>query len=95
MLDAEAGFGCITRMKVKIPAFLLLFVAALVLSGCMSTVDGGKRAGVGVMMKDTIEEKIVTLHRQKRELAEGLLSGGDAGTRLSIDEWMKMLKEDN
>ena len=44
-------------MKVKIPAFLSLLVAAIALSGCMSTVDGGKRAGIGPGMKNTVEAR--------------------------------------
>ncbi|MDF1754213.1 MAG: DEAD/DEAH box helicase [Verrucomicrobiales bacterium] len=44
--------------------------------------------------KDTIEEKIVALHHQKRELAESLLSGTDvADTKLSPEELMKLLKD--
>ena len=47
-----------------------------------------------LITKDTIEEKIVELHHQKRELAESLLSDADvADAKLSPEELMKLLRE--
>ena len=40
----------------------------------------------------TIEEKIVELHRSKRDLADSLLDGTDVSARLSSDELLKLLK---
>lgn len=42
----------------------------------------------------TIEEKIVTLHHQKRELADSLLSGTDSATKLSVDQLKAILTDD-
>ncbi|MBL8473428.1 MAG: DEAD/DEAH box helicase [Rhodocyclaceae bacterium] len=41
---------------------------------------------------DTIEEKIVELHRHKRELADSLLAGTDGGARLSADQLLALLR---
>jgi len=41
----------------------------------------------------TIEEKIVQLHGQKRELADSLLEGTDSGARLTSDELLKLIQE--
>ncbi|MBI3929222.1 MAG: DEAD/DEAH box helicase [Armatimonadetes bacterium] len=41
----------------------------------------------------TIEEKIVELHRTKRDLADGLLEGTDGGGRLSTEELLRLLRE--
>ena len=41
----------------------------------------------------TIEEKILQLHEQKRDLADSLLSGTGASAKLTADELMKLLKE--
>ncbi len=54
MLDALILFACIAAMKLRIFASLALCVFGLVLSGCYTTVDGGKKAGMP-WMKDTIE----------------------------------------
>lgn len=44
--------------------------------------------------KGTIEEKIVSLHHQKRELAESLLSGSDdANVRLSPEDLLDLIRE--
>lgn len=44
--------------------------------------------------KGTIEEKIVSLHHQKRELAESLLSGtDDANVRLSPEDLLDLIRE--
>jgi superfamily II DNA or RNA helicase len=42
----------------------------------------------------TIEEKILELHAQKRDLADSLLAGTDVSARLSAEEMMKLLKEE-
>ncbi len=41
----------------------------------------------------TIEEKILKLHDEKRDLADALLAGTDASARLSLDELMELLQE--
>ncbi|HYD63230.1 MAG TPA: DEAD/DEAH box helicase [Noviherbaspirillum sp.] len=45
-----------------------------------------------LVVRHTIEEAIVDLHRHKRELADNLLEGGDAGGRMSPDEIMRLLQ---
>ncbi len=46
-----------------------------------------------LVVKDTIEEKIVALHQQKRDLADNLLEGGDASAKLSPEELLRLLQE--
>ncbi len=41
----------------------------------------------------TIEEKIVALHQQKRDLADSLLDGTDMSGRISADELLRMIRE--
>ena len=41
----------------------------------------------------TIEEQIVDLHKRKRDLADQLLAGSDAATRLSADDLMALLRD--
>jgi SNF2 family DNA or RNA helicase len=41
----------------------------------------------------TIEEKIVALHGQKRDLADSLLEGTEAAARVSADDLLELLKE--
>ncbi|MCI5121030.1 MAG: DEAD/DEAH box helicase, partial [Candidatus Electrothrix sp. AUS4] len=41
---------------------------------------------------DTIEEKIVQLHHEKRNLANSLLEGTDAGARISADELLELIR---
>ncbi len=41
----------------------------------------------------TIEEKIVQLHSDKRDLADNLLSGADQAAGLDLDEIMRLLRE--
>jgi SNF2 family DNA or RNA helicase len=41
----------------------------------------------------TIEERIVALHRTKRDLADSLLEGTDMSGKLSADELLKLLSE--
>jgi superfamily II DNA or RNA helicase len=42
---------------------------------------------------NTIEEKIVALHTQKRALADSLLEGTDTAARVSADDLMELLRE--
>jgi len=44
-----------------------------------------------LVVKGTIEEKIVDLHSHKRDLADGLLEGTDAGIRLSMDDLVDLI----
>jgi SNF2 family DNA or RNA helicase len=46
-----------------------------------------------LVAKHTIEEKIVDLHRHKRDLADSLLAGADGGGRLSTEELIQLLSE--
>ncbi len=43
--------------------------------------------------KNTIEDKIVQMHQQKRDLADTLLEGSDAGGKLSLAAIMKLVEE--
>jgi SNF2 family DNA or RNA helicase len=46
-----------------------------------------------LIIQNTIEEKIVALHQHKRDLADKLLSGNEAVTKLSVDDMLNLLKE--
>ncbi|MDH4042017.1 MAG: DEAD/DEAH box helicase, partial [Gammaproteobacteria bacterium] len=46
-----------------------------------------------LVAKNTIEEKIVGMHEQKRDLANSLLEGSDMSGRMSVDEMMALLRE--
>jgi SNF2 family DNA or RNA helicase len=46
-----------------------------------------------LVVKGTIEEKIVDLHQHKRDLADQLLEGSDQGGRLSVDEMMALIQD--
>ncbi len=46
-----------------------------------------------LVAKNTIEERIVALHHQKRDLADKLLAGNEHATKLSVDDMLSMLKE--
>ena len=46
-----------------------------------------------MVAKNTIEEKIVKLHHDKRELADQLLEGTDQTSKISINELMNLLQE--
>ncbi len=48
-----------------------------------------------MVVKDTIEEKIVKLHEQKRDLANALLEGTDGGSRLSVDELIGLIDDES
>ena len=45
-----------------------------------------------LVTKGTIEERIVELHRHKRELADRLLEGADSPARLSAEELLELLQ---
>lgn len=45
-----------------------------------------------LVVKDSIEEKIVALHKVKRDLADNLLSGSDMSGRISTEELLNLLK---
>ncbi len=45
-----------------------------------------------LVAQDTIEEKIVQLHRDKRDLADSLLEGAEAGGRLSAEDLLRLLQ---
>ncbi|MGB1256527.1 MAG: DEAD/DEAH box helicase [Thiolinea sp.] len=46
-----------------------------------------------LVAENTIEEKIVRLHQQKRDLADSLLEGSDVSGKLSAREMMAMIRE--
>jgi superfamily II DNA or RNA helicase len=46
-----------------------------------------------LVAQGTIEEKIVALHHQKRDLAEQLLEGTGAGSRISAEDLLRLLQE--
>lgn len=46
-----------------------------------------------LVMRNTIEEKIVELHGAKRDLAENLLEGADMTGKMSADELLALLRE--
>lgn len=47
-----------------------------------------------LVAQQTIEEKIVALHHQKRNLAESLLEGSDMSGKISIDELLRLISEE-
>ena len=46
-----------------------------------------------LVAENTIEEKIIQLHSQKRDLAEQLLEGSDVAARLSVREMVELIRE--
>jgi SNF2 family DNA or RNA helicase len=46
-----------------------------------------------LIAQNTIEEKIVALHQHKRDLADKLLSGNEAVSKLSVDDMLNLLKQ--
>jgi SNF2 family DNA or RNA helicase len=46
-----------------------------------------------LVCKNTIEEKIVKLHEEKRDLAGSLLEGSDVSARMNSDELMDLIRE--
>jgi SNF2 family DNA or RNA helicase len=47
-----------------------------------------------LVTQGTIEEKIVAMHHQKRDLADQLLEGTGASGRLSAEEMLRLLQEE-
>jgi SNF2 family DNA or RNA helicase len=45
-----------------------------------------------LVIKDSVEERIMSLHRDKRALAEGLFSGEEFGKALSVEELAALLR---
>jgi SNF2 family DNA or RNA helicase len=46
-----------------------------------------------LVAKDTIEDKIVALHHQKRDLANSLLEGGELSGKMSVDDMLLLLRD--
>ena len=46
-----------------------------------------------LVAKDTIEDKIVELHKHKRDLASSLLEGGEVSGKMSVEEMMALIKD--
>ena len=46
-----------------------------------------------IVAKDTIEEKIVQLHQQKRALADSLLEGTEMSGKMNTNDLIKMIQE--
>ncbi|NJN34435.1 MAG: hypothetical protein HC817_09470 [Saprospiraceae bacterium] len=46
-----------------------------------------------LVTENTIEEKILKLHDQKRDLADSLLEGTDAGVKLNADELLALIRD--
>lgn len=44
------------------------------------------------MTRDTIEEKIVALHAQKRDLADGVLEGTRGAGKLSSEQLLELMR---
>ncbi|MFT6387416.1 MAG: superfamily II DNA or RNA helicase [Cellvibrionaceae bacterium] len=47
-----------------------------------------------LVTENTIEEKIIALHSQKRDLADSLLEGSDLSNKLSAEQIMSLISED-
>jgi superfamily II DNA or RNA helicase len=48
-----------------------------------------------LIVKDSVEEGIVALHRRKRDLADALLDGADASGRLSEEDLLDLIRGDD
>ncbi|HSM82134.1 MAG TPA: helicase-related protein, partial [Nodosilinea sp.] len=46
-----------------------------------------------LVAKNTIEEKIVDLHKQKRDLADSLLEGTDMSGKISTEQLLRLISE--
>lgn len=46
-----------------------------------------------LVAKDTIEDKIVELHRHKRDLANSLLEGGEVSGKMSLEDMMALISD--
>jgi SNF2 family DNA or RNA helicase len=44
-----------------------------------------------LIIKDSIEEKIINMHKEKRDLATDLLSGGDVSGKMSEEELLELI----
>jgi SNF2 family DNA or RNA helicase len=44
--------------------------------------------------RGTIEEKIVKMHQEKRDLANSLLEGTDMSARVTADDLLKLIREE-
>ncbi len=47
-----------------------------------------------LVVKGSIEERIIDLHREKRDLAEGLLSGSDMAGKISAEDLLGLLRQE-
>ena len=45
-----------------------------------------------MVAENTIEEKIVKLHAEKRDLADSLLEGTESSAKLTADDLLNMIK---
>ena len=45
-----------------------------------------------LVARDTIEDRILALHRKKRELADGVLAGSDLAGRMSEDDLLELIR---
>jgi SNF2 family DNA or RNA helicase len=45
-----------------------------------------------LILEGTVEERILELHRQKRDLADQLLSGTERAAHLSLDDMLDLLR---
>jgi SNF2 family DNA or RNA helicase len=46
-----------------------------------------------IVAKNTIEEKIVQLHQQKRDLADSLLEGTELSSKITTDALISLIQE--
>jgi SNF2 family DNA or RNA helicase len=46
-----------------------------------------------LIVKDSIEEGILALHRRKRDLADALLEGADASARLTEEDLIDLIRQ--
>ena len=47
-----------------------------------------------LVTRGTIEEKIISLHRKKRDLADSLLDGSDMSGKITAEELLRLIRED-
>jgi SNF2 family DNA or RNA helicase len=45
-----------------------------------------------LVARDTIEDRILALHRQKRELADGVLAGSDLAGRMTEEDLLELIR---
>ena len=46
-----------------------------------------------IIAKDTIEEQILSLHEEKRDLVEGVLSGAEASAKLTTEQLVELIRK--